>query len=145
MRARLKPTAVGLLGLLAQGERDAEATVVDLLDFLDQMGDFVDKSGIAALAALQRHRSVAQLMRQLRTFNDLLVAERVTLEVRVLAAHAAIEAIFGANVAIFNQPAQVDEVVQVRQLHLQSLVEQQFLVVAFGSKESLDFLMRQGS
>ena len=83
-------------------------------------------------------------MRQLGTFDDFLVAECVAIHLQFLATHAAIKPILRADVAVFNQPAQVDVVVQVCQLGLQGLVEQQFLVVAFGSKEEFDFLMREG-
>ena len=96
------------------------------------MCDFVGESLVGAFAALQGHGTVAEFVRQFRAFNHFLIAELVAREVRVLAAHAAIEARLGANVTVFNQSAQVHIVVQVRQFGLQSLVEQQFLVVALG-------------
>ena len=47
-----KPAAVGLFGLLAQRKRDSEASVVDFLDFLDEIFDFIDEFLIIALTAL---------------------------------------------------------------------------------------------
>ena len=79
-------------------------------------------------------------MCQLGAFDDLFVAERIAIEVRVLATDAAVEAILGADVAVFDESAQVDIVVQMLQLGLQCFVEEQLLVVAFGLKQCFDVL-----
>ena len=52
MRTGFKPTAVSFFSLFAQRQRDPEASVVDFLDFLDEILDFIDKFLIVALAAL---------------------------------------------------------------------------------------------
>ena len=61
-------------------------------------------------------------MRQLGTFDDFLIAKLIAFYFQVLAAHAAIEAIFRADVAVFDESTKVNVVVQMLQLHLQGTV-----------------------
>ena len=82
-------------------------------------------------------------MGELGAFDDFLVAELVAFHLGVLAAYAAIEAVFRADVAVFDEAAQVDAVVQVLQFHLKGTVEESLLVVAFSGQKELDFLFGQ--
>ena len=82
------------------------------------MGDFVGEILVGTFTALQSHRAVAQFMSEFGTLNHFLVTELIAREVWVLAAHSAIEARFGADITLFNQSAQVNIVVQVRQFGL---------------------------
>ena len=113
MRPGFEPASVGFFRLLSERKRDSEASVVDFLDFPDQALDPLDEGRIAALAALQGHGTVAQLVGQMGAIEDFLVAETVALHPRIPAPQPAVEAVLLADIAELDEPPQMDIIVQV--------------------------------
>ena len=138
--AGFKPAAVGLFCLFAQRQCDSEASVVDFLYFLDEIFYFIDKFLIVAFTALDGDGAIAQLMSQTGAFEHFVVAQGVTLNLGVFASHAAVEAIFSAAVAIFDESAQMDIVVEIFQFGFQCLVEKTRHLLAFCGKENFQFV-----
>ena len=93
---------------------------------------------VAALPALQGDRPVAQFVGEAGAGEHLFVAEAVALHVPVPAPQAAVQTVLLADVAVFDQAAQVDAVVQPGELDLQGALEQRFHPVSFGRKDELD-------
>ena len=113
MRPGLEPAPVGLLRLLSERKRDAEASIVDFLDFPDQALDPFNEGRIAALAALQGHGPVSQFVGQAGAIEDFPVAEAVAFHPRVPAPQAAVEAVLLADIAELDESPQMDIIVQV--------------------------------
>ena len=143
VRPGVEPAPVGLLALLAERKGDAQAAGVDLLDLPHEPFDLVDEGGIAALAALQGHGPVAELVGEVGAGQHLVVAEAVAPDPVVAAPQAAVQAVLLADVAIFDQPPEVDVVIQVAELHLQPAPEQKLLLRPFGRQEKLDLFFVQ--